>query len=120
RSLKVWKLGVDKAGVMRTIDHRAGVVDVLGVTSDGGRVVYDQDKDRLDLVGIADRQTFGQVQNSSSTAAFATLAVFNPNDSLLLTAGGDGELKGGLQIWNLPPSGGRGSEVLRLFTPGRV
>ncbi|HXD88160.1 MAG TPA: HlyD family efflux transporter periplasmic adaptor subunit [Urbifossiella sp.] len=120
RSLKVWKLGVDKAGVMRTIDHRAGVVDVLGVTSDGGRVVYDQDKDRLDLVGIADRQTFGQVQNSSSTAAFATLAVFNPNDTLLLTAGGDGELKGGLQIWNLPPSGGRGSEIARLFTPGRV
>ena len=120
RSVKVWKLGTEKAGVARTIDHRAGVVDVVGVTSDGGRIVYDQDKDRLDLVGVADRHTFGQVQNSSPTAAFATLAVFNPTDTLLLTAGGDGELKGGLQVWNIPPAGGRGSEVARLFTPNRV
>jgi WD40 repeat protein len=120
RSLKVWKLGSEKAGVARTIDHRAGVIDVVGVTADGGRVVYDQDKDRLDIVGLADRHSFGQVQNSSPTAAFAQLAVFNPTDSLLLTAGGDGELKGGLQIWNVPPAGGRGSEVARLFTPNRV
>ena len=120
RSLKLWKLGSEKAGVMRTIDHRSGIVESLGVTSDGGRVVFDQDKDRLDIVGINDRSTFGQVQNSSPTAAFATLAVFNPTDTLLATAGGDGELKGGLQVWNIPPAGGRGSEVARLFTPNRV
>jgi WD40 repeat protein len=120
RTLKVWKLGTEKAGVMRTIDHRSGIVESLGVTSDGGRVVFDQDKDRLDLVSLADRSTFGQVQNSSATAAFATLAVFNPTDTMLATAGGDGELKGGLQVWNIPPAGGRGSEVARLFTPNRV
>ncbi len=120
RSMKVWKLGTEKAGVIRTIDHRSGVLDTIAVTSDGSRVVFDQDKDRLDLIGLADRHTFGQVQNSSPTAAFATLSVFNPIDSLLATAGGDGELKGGLQIWNIPASGGRGSEVARLFTPGRV
>jgi len=120
RSLKVWKLGTEKAGVMRTIDHRSGIVESLGVTSDGGRVVFDQDKDRLDLVGVLDRATYGQVQNSSPTAAFATLAVFNPADTMLVTAGGEGELKGGLQVWNIPTAGGRGSEVARLFTPGRV
>lgn len=120
RSMKVWKLGTEKAGVIRAIDHRSGVLDTIAVTSDGGRVVFDQDKDRLDLIGLADRHTFGQVQNSSPTAAFATLSVFNPIDSLLATAGGDGELKGGLQIWNIPAAGGRGSEVARLFTPGRV
>lgn len=120
RSLKVWKLGDGKAGVMRTIDHRSGIVESLGVTSDGGRVVFDQDKDRLDLVGVMDRATYGQVQNSSPTAAFATLAVFNPTDTMLATAGGEGELKGGLQVWNIPAAGGRGSEVARLFTPGRV
>ena len=120
RSMKVWKLGTEKAGVLRTIDHRSGVLDTIAVTSDGGRVVFDQDKDRLDLIGLADRHTFGQVQNSSPTAAFATLSVFNPIDSLLATAGGDGELKGGLQVWNIPAAGGRGSEVARLFTPGRV
>jgi len=120
RTLKVWKLGTEQAGLVRTIDHRSGIVESLGVTSDGGRVVFDQDKDRLDLVGVTDRSTFGQVQNSSATAAFATLAVFNPTDTLLATAGGDGELKGGLQVWNIPPAGGRGSEVARLFTPNRV
>lgn len=120
RSLKVWKLGGEKAGVMRTIDHRSGIVESVGVTSDGGRVVFDQDKDRLDLVGVMDRAMYGQVQNSSPTAAFATLAVFNPTDTMLATAGGDGELKGGLQVWNIPAAGGRGSEVARLFTPGRV
>jgi WD40 repeat protein len=120
RSLKVWKLGQEKAGLVRTIDHRSGVLETVGVTSDGGRVVFDQDKDRLDLVSVTDRTTFGQVQNSSPTAAFATLALFNPTDNFLVTAGGDGELKGGLQIWNIPAAGGRGSEVARLFTPGRV
>ena len=93
-------------------------MDVLGVTSDGGRVVFDQDKNRLDLVGLADRQTTGQVQNVGQTAAFATLAVFNQDDTLLLTAG-EGELKGGLQVWNLPKEGGRGAEVARLFTQSR-
>lgn len=120
RSLRVWKLGTDKAAVAKTIDHRAGAVDVLGVTKDGGRVVFDQDKNRLDLIELADKQTVGQVQNVSPTAAFANLAVFNRDDSLLLTAGGEGELKGGLQVWTVPGAGGRGSEAARLFTPARV
>jgi WD40 repeat protein len=120
RTLKVWKLGAQQAAVARTLDHRAGAVDILGVTSDGGRVVFDQDKNRLDLIGLADRQTTGQVQNVGPTAAFATLAVFNQDDTLLLTAGGEGELKGGLQVWNLPKEGGRGAEVARLFTPVRI
>jgi WD40 repeat protein len=119
RSLKVWKLGAEKAGLAKTLDHRAGVVDVLGVTSDGGRVVFDQDKGRLDLVALSDRHTIGQIQNTGTTAAFSTLAVFNSDDTLLLTAGGEGELKGGLQVWTVPAAG-RGSEVARLFTPGRV
>jgi len=119
RTMKIWKLGAQQAAVSRTLDHRAGVVDILGVTSDGGRVVFDQDKNRLDLIGLADRQTTGQVQNVGPTAAFATLAVFNQDDTLLLTAGGEGELKGGLQVWNMPKEGGRGAEVARLFTQFR-
>jgi len=54
-----------------------------------------------------------------STASFATLALFNPDDSLLVTAGGEGELKGTLQMWTAPQPGGRGSEVARLMTPSR-
>ncbi len=120
RSLKVWRLGAEKAAVTRTIDHRSGAVDVLGVSSDGSRVVFDHDKNRLDLLCLADRQTAGTVQNVGPTATFASLAVFNRDDSLLLTAGGEGELKGGIQVWTVPPAGGRAAEAARLFTPGRV
>ncbi|HYH65103.1 MAG TPA: HlyD family efflux transporter periplasmic adaptor subunit, partial [Urbifossiella sp.] len=120
RSLKVWRLGAEKAGVARTIDHRSGAVDVLGVSSDGSRVVFDHEKNRLDLLCLADRQTAGTVQNVGPTATFAALAVFNRDDSLLLTAGGEGELKGGIQVWTVPPAGGRAAEAARLFTPGRV
>lgn len=134
RTLKVWRLGADKAGLARTVDHRKGVVDKLGVTKDGGRVAFDVDKGRIDLVGLADRQPAGQVQNPGPTAAFGTLAVFNRDDSLLVTAGGEGELKGGLQVWAAPrlPSdapdavttfanrGGRGTEAARLYTPDRA
>jgi WD40 repeat protein len=120
RTIKIWKLGAEKAGVMRTIDHRSGSVDVLDVTKDGGRVVFDQDKGRIDLVSLADRQTVGQIQNMGSTASFATLALFNKDDTLLVTAGGEGELKGALQVWTTPPPGGRGSEIARLMTPARV
>jgi hypothetical protein len=120
RSLKVWKLGAEKAAVTRTIDHRSGAVDVLGVSSDGSRVVFDHDKNRLDLLCLADRQTAGTVQNVGPTATFAALAVFNRDDTLLMTAGGEGELKGGIQVWTVPPAGGRAAEAARLFTPGRV
>ena len=120
QTIKVWKLGAEKAGVMRTIDHRSGTVDVLGVSRDGGRVLFDQDKGRIDLVGLSDKQTVGQIQNMGSTASFATLALFNVDDSLLVTAGGEGELKGALQVWTTPKPGGRGSEIARLMTPGRV
>ncbi|MBX9584196.1 MAG: hypothetical protein K2P78_09255 [Gemmataceae bacterium] len=120
RTIKLWKLGTDKAGVIRTLDHRVGAVDVLGVSRDGGRVLFDQDKNRVDVVSLADKQTLGQVQTPGSTAGFATLALFSPNQEMIVTAGGDGDLKGALQVWAVPPAGGRGSELARLITPGRV
>src|SRR5207244_12127583 len=62
----------------------------------------------------------GPCQNRGWTASFATLAIFNPDETFLVTAGGEGELKGGLQVWSTPPAGGRGSEVARLFTRDRI
>lgn len=131
-SLKVWKLGNDRAAVIRTIDHRAGAVETLGVSRDGARVMFDQDKGRMDLVDPANGQTVGQVQNVSSAGSFSTLAIFGPDevpagtpaDKLppysIATAGGDGDLKGALQYWHAPRTGGRGAEVGRLITPGRA
>jgi hypothetical protein len=37
----------------------------------------------------------------------------------LATAGGDGDLKGALQVWQAARAGGRGTEVGRLITPDR-
>jgi WD40 repeat protein/biotin carboxyl carrier protein len=120
RTVKLWKLGTDKAAVIKTLDHRSGAVDVLGVSKTGDRMLFDQDKTRIDVVGLSDKQTIGQIQTPGSSAAFATLAVFNPREDLILTAGGEGESKGALQVWTVPPPGGRGSEIARLITPGRV
>ncbi|MBN9121201.1 MAG: HlyD family efflux transporter periplasmic adaptor subunit, partial [Planctomycetes bacterium] len=131
-TLKVWKLGAERAAVVRTLDHRAGAVEVLGVSRDGARVLFDQDKTRMDLVDPANGQTIGQVQNVSSAGSFATLAVFGPDevapgtpaDKLppysIATAGGDGDLKGTVQYWHAPRTGGRGAEKGRLITPGRA
>ena len=111
RTLKVWKLGTERAAVTRTVEHRSGVVDTLGVSPDGGRMLFDQDKGRIDFVNLSDGQTAGQMTNVGPNVAFATLAVFKPDhcapdaaaDPLLpytiVTAGGEGDLKGGLQVW---------------------
>ena len=68
----------------------------------------------------------------TSAGAFSTLAIFGPDevppgtpaDALppytLATAGGDGDLKGTLQYWQAPRTGGRGAEAGRLITPGRA
>jgi WD40 repeat protein len=132
RTLKVWKLGEDKALPARTIDHRAGVVDALGVSPDGGRVLFDQSKSRIDLVDLSNGQTVGELTNAGPNVAFATLAAFAPDRSLpgtpvdqlppyiVVTAGGEGDLKGTLQVWQVARAGGRGGEIARLTTPGRV
>lgn len=131
-TLKVWKLGTDKAAVLRTLDHRSGAVEVLGTSRDGGRVLFDQDKGRLDLVDLASGQTVGHLQNVSSAGSFSTLALFGQQDAPagakedalppygVVTVGGDGDLKGTVQYWHAPRTGGRGAEVARLITPGRA
>ncbi len=131
-TVKVWKLGTEKAAVVRTIDHRAGSVEVLGVSRDGARVLFDQDKSRIDLVDPANGQTVGQVENVSTAGSFSTLAIFGPDDATpdtpveklppysIATVGGDGDLKGTVQYWLALRSGGRGAELGRLITPGRV
>lgn len=119
KALRVWRLGDKGANVERTIDHRKGNVDCLGISSKGGRVLFDQDDGRIDVVALANGLPVGSVQNNGPAARFANLALFSPDDSLVLTAGGDGDMKGELQLWTAPAAGGRGSERKRLVVPGR-
>ena len=129
RTLKEWRLGAEKAAPTRTIDHRSGVVDVLGVSPDGGRALFDQDKSRIDVLDLTDpreARTVGTLSNVGPSVAFATLAVFGLGGDgpdapyTVATAGGDGDLKGGLQVWLMPRAGGRGAEFARVITPGRA
>jgi WD40 repeat protein len=131
-TVKVWRVGATKAAVAKTIEHRSMAVDTLGVSPDGARVLFDQDKSRIDLVTLTDAQTTGQVSNVGPGISFSTLAIFGPERSepgapadkllpyIIATAGGEGDLKGGLQVWQVSRSGGRGNEIARLMTPGRV
>jgi hypothetical protein len=45
------------------------------------------------------------------------LALFSPDDRLILTAGGDSEQRGELTVWTTPQTGGRAAEGRRLITP---
>jgi hypothetical protein len=119
KTVRVWSLGDKAASVDRLIDHRKGNVETLGVSHGGGRVLFDQEDGRLDVVSLADGQPVGSILNAAAGARFSTLALFSPNDDFVLTAGGDGDMRGELQVYTAPKSGGRGAEVRRLVTPYR-
>lgn len=130
--LRIWRVGATKAAVAKTIEHRSGAVETLGVSPDGARALFDQNKGRIDLVTLNDAQTTGQLMNAGPGIAFSTLAIFGPERAtpgtpadklppyVIATAGGEGDLKGGLQVWQVSRSGGRGTEIARVMTPGRV
>ncbi len=121
RTVRVWKLGESGAAVTEPfIDHRSGSLDVLGVSSDGAKVLFDKDAGRLDVLCLQDGRTVGNVQNAAASARFTGFALFSPDDSLIITAGGDGDVKGEMQLWEAPAVGGRASERRRLVTPGRA
>ena len=121
RSIRNWKLG-ETAAVQSdpVIDHRNGNVEVLGVSADGSRMLFDKDGGRIDVISMASGQTIGTVQNASGTMRFSGLAIFSEDDSYILTTCGDAEARGELQLWDAPTSGGRGSERRRLVTPNRA
>jgi WD40 repeat protein len=120
RAVRVWAMREKGAALEKTIDHRKGNVDQLGLSKEGGRVLFDQDDGRIDVVNLADGRPLGSIQNAAASARFATLAIFSADDSLVLTANAGGDSQGELQLWKAPQPGGRGSEYRRLVTPGRT
>lgn len=117
KSVRVWKLGDQGATAQTVIDHRSGSVDVLGVSSDGGKLLFDKDPTRLDVVSLTDERSVGTLQSAGAGARFATLAIFSADDQYVLTAGGEADQRGELTLWVAPQAGGRGSEKFRLMTP---
>lgn len=128
KAVRVWEAGTDAAAVKMLIDNRSGTVDVLGTSADGGKVLFDQDAGRLDMVGLDDGRTVGSLLNGSGIR-FAGFALFGPDDRHVLTAGGDTDSRGEMQLWEVakassagakPPTGPRALERRRLVTPNRV
>jgi WD40 repeat protein len=132
RTIKVWKLGRHHAALLRTFEHRSGLLEVLGVSPDGTRILFDHDKNRLDMLQLADGQTIGQIANFSPNLGFASLALFQPRlpaadtppeqwpPYTVATVGAEGDLKGAVQLWHLPRGGGRAAEMARLIAPQRA
>lgn len=119
KSIRVWTLGTTGASLLRTRGHRSGAVDVLGVSADGGRVLFDLNAGQIDLVNLADMSVTGSLVNTGSGQRFSGLALFGPDGKQVLTGAGDADAKGELQLWAVGESG-RGAELKRLATPDRT
>jgi WD40 repeat protein len=117
KTIRTWKIGDQGANQATLIDHRGGGVDVLGVSSDGSRVLFDKDASRLDLVSLADERSVGTVQSAGGGARFGGFAIFSSDDNLILTAGADNDQRGELTVWDTPAPGNRAAERRRLVTP---
>ena len=113
KSIRTWTLGQTGARADAVLDHRGGSVNMLGVSSDGGRMLFDKSQTRLDIVNLADQRSVATLQNYGSGTRFETLALFSPDDSLVLTGSEDSMLT----VWEVSPEGGRGAERQRMMTP---
>ena len=113
KTIRTWTLGQTGANVATVLDHRGGSVNMLGITSDGGRMLFDKSQVRLDIVNLADQRSVATLQNYDSGTRFETLALFSPDDSLVLTGSEDAMLT----VWEVTPEGGRGAERQRMMTP---
>jgi WD40 repeat protein len=110
RTIRIWKLGDKGASPEMPIEHRTGDVPVLGVSADGHRVLFDQDKE-LHVRALADQRTEGVLHAPSETTKFINFAQFSPDGRLVIAAGtGDNPL----QIWRAPSPGTRASMLRRL------
>ena len=119
KAVRVWNLGTDGGSVLRSMDHRSGSIDVLGISADGSRVLFDQDSTRIDLVRLADSRTTGSLMNTGGGIRFGGMALFGADDKFIVTATGDADTKGELQLWVAAESG-RASERRRLITQFRT
>lgn len=111
RSIKVWSLGERAAKHDFTIDHRAGHVNNLGVSPDGTRILFDQDRE-LHIFNMLERRTEGVLPMTNDASNFNGFALFSP-DARLILAGGTADNP--LQIWRTPAAGAdRGYLAARL------
>ena len=119
--VRVWMAGEKAAKVEKTFEHRSGEVNALGVTPDGGRLLFDQDKARMHVLSLPDGLTEGVLTTPGEASKFTTFAAFSPevggqaDARVVLTAGSN---DGVLQLWRMPTAHERGGELVRLVCTG--
>jgi WD40 repeat protein len=111
--MQLWTLGKDRYRLEKSSRAtRSGDVGTLGVSPDGRRVLFDYGKS-LQILSIPDARYEGSLQYSSGTAGFTSFALFSPDASLILTAGGP---EGNVQLWRTPTGNSqRGYEFRQLL-----
>lgn len=115
-SIRTWRLEELKGVPLATLERRSGDVGNLGVSRDGDRVLFDQDK-ALRILSLPGGLTEAVLQNPSGGGGFATFALFSPDDRLILTAGPS---EGRVQVWRAPQPGSRGQEIWQLMPEARA
>jgi WD40 repeat protein/biotin carboxyl carrier protein len=101
KTVRVWDLGEKGAKLNTTLDHRAGSVDVLGVSPDGHRIIFDQDR-ALHVRNLDDQRTEAVMLAPTESSQFTGFAVFSPDSALVVAAG---TADNPLGVWKLPAPG---------------
>src|SRR5439155_6581494 len=84
---------------------------VLGVSLDGQKVLFDQER-ALHVRGIFDQRTEAVMAAPTDSSQFSTFAVFSPDGSLVVAAG---TADNPLGLWKLPaPGSNRAFQRVRL------
>jgi WD40 repeat protein len=113
KTLQVWHLKENGAAPDReALPHRGGGVEQLGVSPDGKWMLFDQDR-TLKLYSVETGTLTHTLSLPVSSTPFLKLALFSPDSTLILTAGGPDRR---LQLWRAPEGDTRGFEVRQFAT----
>lgn len=117
KTLRVWHLKEKGASIDRKpLLHRKGDVQQLGVSQDGKWMLFDEGR-TLKLMSVEKQLHTHTLSVPVNSTPFETLALFSPDNKLILTAGAP---EGRLQLWRTPEGAARGFEVRQFATRERL
>jgi WD40 repeat protein len=117
KSLRVWHLKEKGAALDRKpMLNRKGDVQQLGVSQDGKWMIFDEGR-TLKLMSVEKHLHTHTLSVPVNSTPFETLALFSPDNNLILTAGAP---EGRLQLWRAPEGAARGFELRQFATRERL
>jgi WD40 repeat protein len=114
-TVRVWTVSTTAAEELQQIKRRSVNIDMLGVSRDG-KLLLDEDGKEIGVMTLPDKFTWTTLRSHASADGFSKLALFSPDDRLVLTSTGHQGLQpGNLQLWSLSKVR---SHQVRQFIPG--